>query len=200
MAQISPEIFALLLPARTRNEYDVNIETLREGWHLDELRIKKWHWSHDELFDSSENIPRSLELFLIIDFEQKRTLICDFLFAIHKDASMNFSLEKYLYATKRIFSIITQYRWAREDLSFILKIIFIYLGTHMKEMEKEKIFHILEQFQIYGPWKKEELESFFYDNSCVKIFLDSMPKSEGRISELINRSNLLKKIISKFWK
>lgn len=93
---------------------------------------------------------------------------------------MKFSLEKYLYATKRIFSIITQYRWAQEDLSFVLKIIFIYLENHMKLLEKEKVFHILEQFQIYGPWERGELESFFYDNSCLKIFNDSLPTSENK--------------------
>jgi hypothetical protein len=57
----------------------------------------------DALFHSTSNIPRMFEVYLILDFEKKRSLICDLLFTIHQNYPQQFPLEQYLFSTKKIF-------------------------------------------------------------------------------------------------
>ena len=103
MIEISTETFKLLERAINKETYNKNIGILsntKYGKHLyKDLNYKNLN----ELINSTENIPRILESYLVIDFERKRTLICDFLFTIHMEYPRVFTLEKYLNTTKRIF-------------------------------------------------------------------------------------------------
>jgi hypothetical protein len=132
-----------LVPSDTLQNQENNLNILEKEHIIDELLEFTHTSSMEELFHSTINIPRSLEVFIILDFEKKRSLICDLLFTIHQNYTTRFSLEQYLFSTKKIFGIITQFRWAREDTSFILKIIIAYLRNHADYISADSLLHII---------------------------------------------------------
>ncbi|MBX9809343.1 hypothetical protein K2X92_03080 [Candidatus Gracilibacteria bacterium] len=200
MIELQPETLKLLSRAINGDVYNKNIGILsstKYGKHLyKDLNYKNLN----ELLNSTENIPRVLENYLVVDFEKKRTLICDFLFSIHMEYPRIFTLEKYLNTTKRIFGLITQYKWSREDISFVLKTIIIYLDMYMKDLSKESIMIMLKRFGSYGPWKDSELKSFIYEQSCIKLLQKNIIQRVTKkihIQKVVKFSRL-KKILMKF--
>lgn len=103
MNELSPEVFKSLVPCKDMESYSKNMDVLSNNKYVQDLYKKAHYKNIDDFFGSTENIPRILESYLVIEFEQKRTLICDLLFNIHLQFPQIFTLEKYLYATKRIF-------------------------------------------------------------------------------------------------
>ncbi len=197
MNELSPEVFKLLTPCKDMESYTKNIAVLSNNKYVQDLYKKAHYENMDDFFGSTENIPRILESYLVIDFEQKRTLICDLLFSIHLQFPQIFTLEKYLYATKRIFWLVTQYRWSKEDISFILKTIPLYLKMHVKDISQDAIMTILSRFQEYGPWQESDLVSFFDDRVCTTI-LQENAENTVTIYQTQSQSSPLKRILVKF--
>ncbi len=96
-------IFKQLKPSVHIDDYNNNVEILKKTEYFIKLCNDLHYKNIDELFKSSENIPRNMELFIIIDFEKKRSLICDLLLSIHNTYPKNFTLDNYLHSTKKIF-------------------------------------------------------------------------------------------------
>lgn len=164
-----------VLPAKTVEIQQKNIELLEEHALIQEILRQSHIGSIEGLSYSTANIPRSLEYFLIVDFEKKRGLICDLLFTIHQEYTHHFPLDQYLFATKKIFSIITQFCWAREDVSFVLKIIIAYLRQHARYISTEKFLSFSQQFEAYGPWTEDDIRNILVHSTCIELVQSQAP-------------------------
>lgn len=163
-------------PAKNFETLENNIKLLKEH-HLIQWILKQCHrGSYEELLRSDKNIPRPLEYFLILDFEKKRWLICDLLFNIHQEYGRIFTLDQYLFATKKIFTIITQFRWAHEDISFVLKIIIAYLRQHARYISTERFLEFAKQCDGYGPWTTEDINEILIHSTCVELVRSQTPE------------------------
>lgn len=149
MNELTSETFKLLSRCNDRDTYDKNIGILSSTKYFKQLYKQAKYNSYIEFINSEENIPRALENYLVVDFERKRTLICDILFSIHREYPRVFTLSKYLDTTKCIFDIITQYQWATQDLSFVLKIIASFMYLRLQKIPQDSLIQIIKRFQSY---------------------------------------------------
>jgi hypothetical protein len=158
-----------LIPSNTVQIQENNLRILEENHIIEDLLSLTHTTSVENLFHSTINIPRALEVFIILDFEKKRSLICDLLFTVHQTYPAQFSLDQYLFSTKKIFAIITQFRWVKEDTSFILKIIIAYLRNHAPYISTESLLEMIMRFESYGPWSDDDIREIFFHTSCIEL-------------------------------
>lgn len=173
MKELSKHLSKCLIPCKNQAEYIKNIRALKRQNYIEQLYKCAQCKDFRKLLKTKETIPRILESYLIIDFEKKRTLICEFLISIHIQHAKVFTLEKYLIATKTLFTIITQYYWSREDITFTLKAINIYLQIYFSTLSEESIHAVFRTFAIYGPWSSSEIESIYSDSMLIDISKNS---------------------------
>jgi hypothetical protein len=200
MIELKPNVFMLLTRSTNVDTYNQNIRVLSNTKYIQNLYKQSHCGSFEEFLNSTENIPRALESYLVIDFERKRTLICEFLFTIHMEYPRIFTLERYLYTTRCIFWIITQYRWSREDISFILKKIIIHLDVHSKNISREYLISLIKRFYSYEKWKDPELKCLITDPSYLKLVEKNL--KQQILKNIRTRRALLtsrfKKVLMKF--
>jgi hypothetical protein len=175
MVKIWQDILSSLLRPKKREDIEKNLFTLKRRRKLSKLLYTAHAQSVESLLTKNTPVPKSLELYLIVSFERKRSIICDILLDIHKAHPEFFSLDQYLRATKHVFSVITQYRWAEENVSFVIKVIICYLQMNLKFLSAEWLSEILIHHKMESDLIDEVIRAFSSPSLCQDILSTRLP-------------------------